>query len=196
MTQRTAFVTGASQGIGRECAKALAAAGAKVLAGARQQDKLAALVAEIRAAGGQAEAVALDVACAESIDRVFKQYAGDVDILVNNAGITRDGLAMRMADAAWDAVLATNLTGSFRCIKAVIRPMAEKTLGPYRQRHVGRRANRQRRASELRRLQSRADRPDQVAGAGVRRAQRHRQRRRPRLHRHSHDKRVGTKLPR
>ncbi len=129
MTSRTAFVTGASQGIGRECAKALAAAGAKVLAGARREDKLAALVAEIRAAGGRAEAVALDVACADSIDAVFKKHAPEIDILVNNAGITRDGLAMRMADAAWDSVLATNLTGSFRCIKAVIRPMAKKRWG-------------------------------------------------------------------
>ena len=129
MTTRTAFVTGASQGIGRECAKALAAAGARVLAGARQEDKLAALVEEIRAAGGRAEAVALDVSRADSIERVFKRHAGEVDILVNNAGITHDGLAMRMADAAWDAVLETNLTGSFRCIKAVIRPMAKKRWG-------------------------------------------------------------------
>ncbi len=129
MTPRTAFVTGASQGIGRECAKSLATDGVKVLAGARQMDKLASLVDEIRAAGGQAEAVALDVASADSIDRIFKKYAGDVDILVNNAGITHDGLAMRMADAAWDSVLETNLTGSFRCIKAVIRPMAKKRWG-------------------------------------------------------------------
>ena len=129
MTTRTAFVTGASQGIGRECAKALAAAGTRVLAGARQEDKLVALVEEIRAAGGRAEAVALDVSRADSIERVFGQHAGEVDILVNNAGITHDGLAMRMADAAWDAVLETNLTGSFRCIKAVIRPMAKKRWG-------------------------------------------------------------------
>lgn len=129
MTPRVAFVTGASQGIGRECAKALAASGVKVIAGARQKDKLAALVDEILAAGGQAEAVALDVASADSVDEVFKKYAGDIDILVNNAGIVRDGLAMRMGADAWDSVLATNLTGSFRCAKAVIRPMAKKRWG-------------------------------------------------------------------
>jgi 3-oxoacyl-[acyl-carrier protein] reductase len=129
MTARVALVTGASQGIGRECAKALAAGGARVLVGARQQDKLASLVAEIQAAGGRAEALALDVSSAESIDEVFKQCGGDVDILVNNAGITRDGLAMRMSDEAWDTVIQTNLTGSFRCMKAVMRPMAKKRWG-------------------------------------------------------------------
>ncbi len=129
MTARVALVTGASQGIGRECAKALAARGTRVLVGARQQDKLASLVGEIQADGGQAEAVALDVSCTDSIDGVFKQYGGEVDILVNNAGITRDGLAMRMSDDAWDAVIQTNLTGSFRCMKAVMRPMTKKRWG-------------------------------------------------------------------
>ncbi len=129
MTARVALVTGASQGIGRECAKALAAGGTRVLVGARQQDKLASLVGEIQADGGQAEAVALDVSCADSIDGVFKQYGGEVDILVNNAAITRDGLAMRMSDDAWDAVIQTNLTGSFRCMKAVMRPMTKKRWG-------------------------------------------------------------------
>ena len=129
MTGRTALVTGASQGIGRACAKALAAKGATVLAGARQADKLAALVDEIRADGGSAEAVALDVQDQGSVEAMLAAHGRAIEILVNNAGIARDGLAMRMRDADWQRVIDTNLTGSFRCARALMRHMARKRWG-------------------------------------------------------------------
>lgn len=132
MKDRVAFVTGASQGIGRECALALARSGARVVVGARSQEKLAGLVDEIRAAGGQARAVSLDVTSPESVKDAFAEAErafGPVEILVNNAGITKDGLAMRMSPEAWSEVLDTNLTGAFRCIQAVMRGMMKKRWG-------------------------------------------------------------------
>ena len=129
MTDRVALVTGASQGIGRACAKALASRGAHVVAGARQADKLAALVEEIRADGGNADAVQLDVQDQASIDAVAASHGKSIDILVNNAGITGDGLAMRMRDDDWHRVLDTNLTGSFRCARAFMRNMVRKRWG-------------------------------------------------------------------
>ena len=132
MKDRVALITGASQGIGRACAVLLSQHGARVVAAARQQEKLAQLVAEIRAAGGQAAAVPLDVSSAESITEAFKQAEaafGKVEILVNNAGITRDGLAMRMKRDQWDAVLNTNLTGAFLCIQQVLPGMVRARWG-------------------------------------------------------------------
>ena len=132
MKDRVAFVTGASQGIGRECALTLAREGAKVALGARQLDKLEALAAEIREAGGVAFPVELDVSSADSIQAAFAAAAkelGPIEILVNNAGITRDGLAMRMSRENWDQVLDTNLTGAFLCIQAVLRGMAKARWG-------------------------------------------------------------------
>ena len=129
MRDRTALVTGASQGIGRACAKALAAGGASVIVGARQADKLADLVEEIRAAGGSAEAVALDVQDQASVDALAAAHSKSVEILVNNAGIARDGLAMRMRDDDWQSVIDTNLTGSFRCARALMRGMARRRWG-------------------------------------------------------------------
>ncbi len=132
MPSRIAFITGASQGIGRACALVLARDGARVIAGARQREKLEQLVAEIREAGGQAAAVALDVTSPESIAAAFRQAEsvfGKVEILVNNAGVTRDGLAMRTKPEAWDAVLATNLTGSFLCIQQALPGMVRARWG-------------------------------------------------------------------
>ncbi len=129
MKDRTALVTGASQGIGRACAKALAAKGAMVIAGARQAEKLAALVEEIQAEGGRANAIALDVEDQASVDAMTAAHGKSIDILVNNAGIARDGLAMRMRDEDWQRVIDTNLTGSFRCARALMRHMARKRWG-------------------------------------------------------------------
>jgi len=106
-------VTGESQGIGRDTALALAEAGAKVAVAARNEDKLATLVGDIVAAGGEAYAVKMDVADAEQVKTRLKQVIerfGRLDILVNNAAITRDGLALRMKQDDWDAVIRTNLT--------------------------------------------------------------------------------------
>ena len=132
MKNRIALVTGASQGIGRACALILAQHGARVIAAARQQEKLAQLVEEIRAAGGEAAAVALDVASAESIVAAFKQAEslfGKVEILVNNAGMTRDGLVLRMKREQWDSVIATNLTGAFLCIQQALPAMVRARWG-------------------------------------------------------------------
>ncbi len=131
MNNRIAFVTGASQGIGRACAHELARAGARVFAAARQQDKLAALVDEIRAEGGQCDAVALDVTSRESIDEAFDKVkqAGVVSILVNNAGVTQDGPAVRMSAEHWRKVLDTNLTGGFVCIQKVLPGMMRQRWG-------------------------------------------------------------------
>jgi 3-oxoacyl-[acyl-carrier protein] reductase len=129
---KTALVTGASQGIGRACALALAAQGATVALAARNLDKLEAVAAEIAAAGGTAKAYALDVASEESIKACAKAVTaelGAVQILVNNAGITKDGLALRMRLADFDDVLRTNLTGAFLLTQAVISGMMKARWG-------------------------------------------------------------------
>jgi 3-oxoacyl-[acyl-carrier protein] reductase len=125
-------VTGASQGIGRDTAMALAEAGAKVAVAARNEEKLTALVKEIVAAGGEAFAVKMDVADADQIKTGFKQVLekfGRLDILVNNAAITRDGLAMRMKQDDWDAVIRTNLTGAHLCIQQALPNMMRARTG-------------------------------------------------------------------
>ena len=127
-----ALVTGASQGIGRACALELARAGAAVAAAARSEAKLASLVSEITAAGGQAAAFRMDVASEDEVKVGCKaaiERFGKVDILVNNAGITRDQLVMRMKRADWDAVLQTNLTGAYLTIQQVIGSMLKQRWG-------------------------------------------------------------------
>jgi len=129
---RIALVTGASQGIGRACALALAASGATVALAARNEAKLAEVAAEIEAAGGKAAAFALDVASEESIKAGAKAILdrfGKVEILVNNAGITRDDLVLRMKRSDWDDVIATNLTGAFLLTQAVLRAMLKNRWG-------------------------------------------------------------------
>jgi 3-oxoacyl-[acyl-carrier protein] reductase len=129
---KVALVTGASQGIGRDTALALAQAGAKVAVAARSESKLADLVQEIAARGGEALAVTMDVADAEQVKAGFKQVLarfGRLDILVNNAAITRDGLALRMKLDDWDAVLRTNLTGAHLCIQQALGPMLRQKGG-------------------------------------------------------------------
>ena len=109
MTNRTAFITGASRGIGRACAVALADAGARVAVAARSLDQLEDLAAHLRAKGREAFAVAIDMSSPESIKDALAKTSkdfGHVAILVNNAGITKDGLAMRMKKDDWDSVIA------------------------------------------------------------------------------------------
>jgi len=132
LTGKIALVTGASQGIGRTCALALAAQGATVALAARNIEKLDAVAAEIAAAGGTAHAYALDVSSADSIQSTAKQIIADlgaVHILVNNAGITKDGLALRMKLADFEDVLRTNLTGAFLLTQAVLSPMMKARWG-------------------------------------------------------------------
>jgi 3-oxoacyl-[acyl-carrier protein] reductase len=132
LKDKVALVTGASQGIGRDTALALAEVGAKVAVAARNEEKLAALVGEIAAAGGTALAVKMDVADAEQVKAGFKQVVekfGRLDILVNNAAITRDGLAMRMKLEDWETVLRTNLTGAHLCIQQALATMIRARAG-------------------------------------------------------------------
>jgi 3-oxoacyl-[acyl-carrier protein] reductase len=132
MTNRIAFVTGASRGIGRACALELSRAGAKVAIAARQMDRLEAVAAEIQAAGGTAFAISLDMASPDSIKEAFTRTAkefGRIDILVNNAAIARDGLAMRMKRDDWDAVISTNLSGTFFAIQQVLPAMIRERWG-------------------------------------------------------------------
>ena len=129
---RIALVTGASQGIGRACALALAEVGATVALAARNEAKLAEVAAEIEAVGGKVAAFALDVANEESIKtgaKAILERFGKVEILVNNAGITRDGLVLRMKRADWDDVLATNLTGAFLMTQALLSAMLRNRWG-------------------------------------------------------------------
>src|ERR1700687_4013010 len=132
LKDKVALVTGASQGIGRDTALALAEAGAKVAVAARNEEKLVALAGEIAAAGGTAFAVKMDVADAEQVKTGFKQVVekfGRLDILVNNAAITRDGLAMRMKVEDWETVLRTNLTGAHLCIQQALATMIRARAG-------------------------------------------------------------------
>jgi len=132
MTKRTAFVTGASRGIGRACALALAAGGARVVVGARQTGKLEEVAAEIEEAGGEAFAVCMDLSSQESVKEAFARASKDfgrIEMLVNNGGMTRDGLVLRMKRDDWDAVLQTNLTGAFFCIQQVLPAMVRERWG-------------------------------------------------------------------
>ncbi len=132
LKDRVALVTGASQGIGRATAMALARAGAKVAAAARNAEKLSAVVREIAAAGGEAVAVPIDVANAEQIKAGFREVLerfGKLDILVNNAAVTRDALALRMKLEDWENVLRINLTGAHLCLQQALAAMLRRRSG-------------------------------------------------------------------
>ncbi len=130
---RVALVTGGSRGIGRAIAERLGSGGAAVVVNYRADAAAAeAVVSAIRAAGGQAVAVAADVAQAEDVDRLVEATTsafGRLDILVNNAGITRDNLLLRLSLEDWQAVLATNLTGAYLCTRAALRGMIRQRYG-------------------------------------------------------------------
>ena len=129
---KVGLVTGASRGIGRAIAKALAAEGAMVVLAARDEARLGEVSAEIEGGGGRSSSVALDVADRKSVDDVFGRILeahGRLDILVNNAGITRDNLLLRMKPDEWSDVLATNLGGTFHCTQAALRPMLKQRAG-------------------------------------------------------------------
>lgn len=129
---QTALVTGASRGIGRAIALRLAACGARVVGVARTVEGLAGTLEAIRAAGGEADGFAANVASGEDVKRVVdavEEKYQKIHILVNNAGVTRDGLVLRMDDDAWQEVIDTNLKGTFLFCKAVGAVMMRSRYG-------------------------------------------------------------------
>ncbi len=130
MNNRIAFVTGASRGIGHAIALSLAQAGYTVAAAARSIE--ASTTLETLRAAGAVTAFNLDLASPDSIKealgRAIKEH-GRIDVLINNAGVTRDGLAVRMKAADWDAVLRTNLDGAFQCIQQALPGMMRNRWG-------------------------------------------------------------------
>jgi 3-oxoacyl-[acyl-carrier protein] reductase len=129
---RIAFITGASQGIGRACALALAEGGAAIALAARNQEKLAHVAHEIEAKGGKAAAFRMDVGSEDEVKAAIKaaiDHFGKIDILVNNAGVTKDTLLLRMKRADWDNVIQTNLSGAFFCTQAAVSSMLKQRWG-------------------------------------------------------------------
>ena len=129
---RVALVTGASQGIGRACALALAEGGAAIALAARNEEKLAQVASEVEGKGGQVAVFRMDVSNEDEAKAAVKaaiERFGKIDILVNNAGVTRDTLLLRMKRADWDTVLQTNLSGPFFCTQAAISSMLKQRWG-------------------------------------------------------------------
>lgn len=129
---KTAFVTGASSGLGRHFAYTLAGAGAKVVLAARRADRLAAVEGEIRAKGGFADSVPLDVTEAAAVYQAFEQaekLAGPIDVLVNNAGISAPNTFLRTTEDQWREQMEVNLDGVFRVGQEAARRMVARQQG-------------------------------------------------------------------
>jgi 3-oxoacyl-[acyl-carrier protein] reductase len=132
MSNRVAFVTGASRGIGRATALSLGRAGFDIVAAATTIESNEELAAELRTSGASAMMVNIDLASPDSIKEAFARALRDksrIDVLVNNAGVTRDGLAVRMKAADWDSVLRINLQGAFLAIQQVLPGMMRNRWG-------------------------------------------------------------------
>ena len=132
MSNRVAFVTGSSRGIGRATALALQQAGYDIVVASFEVEKNEEVAAELRAAGGNAMTTNLNLTSLDSVRASFaeayKQF-GRIDVLVNNAGITKDGLAMRMKPEDWNLVLQINLTGAFYATQQVLPAMVKQRSG-------------------------------------------------------------------
>ncbi len=132
LSGKVALVTGASQGIGEAIAKQLAKQGALVVCGARTEAKLQSVVATIKADGGKADHVVMDLASSESVRAAVAAVVerhGAIHILVNNAGITRDKLLIQMKEEDFSAVIDTNLKGAWTAIQAATKPMMKQRWG-------------------------------------------------------------------
>lgn len=131
-TNKVAVVTGAASGIGAATAKRFASEGAAVACLDVKEDGLAKTVEEIRTAGGRAIAVTCDVSKKADVDAAFAKTIAEfqaVHVVVNNAGITKDRTTRKLAEEAWDAVIAVNLKGTFLVCQAAINAMAGKNPG-------------------------------------------------------------------
>ena len=133
LTGKVALITGAGKGIGCEIAKTLASYGATVVLNyAHSKDAAEQAADEIRSAGGTAGTYGCDVADFDAVGDMIKNVAkeyGKIDILVNNAGITKDNLAMVMKEEEFDAVINTNLKGTFNCMRHITRQMLRQKSG-------------------------------------------------------------------
>lgn len=129
LEQKTALVTGATGGIGEAIAKALKDAGARVAISGTREDKLKEVAASIGEDTVILPCNLADMAAVDGLIARAEEALGGLDILVNNAGITRDQLAMRMKDEDWDAVIAVNLTATFKLSRAAIKGMMKKRHG-------------------------------------------------------------------
>ena len=133
LTGKVALVTGASRGIGRQIALTLAEYGADVIVNYNgSREKAEEVVQEIESMGRKAAAVQCTVAdfeaCGKMVENMIAQF-GHIDILVNNAGITKDNLMIKMSEADFDAVIETNLKGTFHMIKHMYRPFLKQKSG-------------------------------------------------------------------
>jgi 3-oxoacyl-[acyl-carrier protein] reductase len=129
LTNRVAFVTGSTRGIGRSIAETLYTAGAKVAVVGRSAETAATVAAAL---GERAHGFGCDMLDGESVRRALaeaEQVLGPVDILVNNAGLTRDNLLIRLSESEWDDVLVANLKGAFIATQAVIKGMMKRRSG-------------------------------------------------------------------
>jgi 3-oxoacyl-[acyl-carrier protein] reductase len=129
LTGKTALITGASGGIGAAIAKALHKAGATIAISGTRVEKLEELKAQI---GENVHVLPCNLSSVEDVEKLIpaaEAAMGGLDILVNNAGITKDGLAMRMKDDDWQAVIDVNLTSNFRLCRAAMRGMMKKRAG-------------------------------------------------------------------
>ena len=129
---RVALVTGATRGIGRAIASALASAGALVIGTATTDDGARSVTEHLRAIDANSEGGKLDVRDGEAIDALVKDVEarhGPIAILVNNAGVTRDNLVVRMKDDDWDEIIAIDLKPAFRLARSVLRPMMKARHG-------------------------------------------------------------------
>ncbi len=130
---KVSLITGGSRGIGKAITMALAAAGSHVVVNYQRNGEAAAETARLaEEKGGQVMCIQADVsdekACVVMVNRVIDSF-GRIDILINNAGITKDNISARMKPAEWEDVINTNLTGTFNCSRAVIKPLLKQKSG-------------------------------------------------------------------